>query len=80
MDRTVIPLVNQAVVSTYGTEQVGELELLLCGVPTLDCEDWQAHTGYEVRAASICPQTTLQPDESKENGFYCTLRIVRLHV
>lgn len=26
---------------------VSELELMLCGVPSLDIEDWQAHTDYK---------------------------------
>ena len=26
---------------------VSELELMLCGVPSLDIEDWMAHTDYK---------------------------------
>ena len=33
---------------------VSELELVLCGVPALDIEDWRAHTGYKSGEQTAC--------------------------
>ena len=41
---------------------VSELELMLCGVPSLDIEDWMAHTDYKSGA-------------NKKMHWHCTLAL-----